>query len=217
MRLGIFLSGRGSNFVAIYEAIRSGRIKNAEIAVVFSNNPDAKGLEYAKDAGIDTVCIPSKGRKDRHEYDIEITAAIERYNIDLICLAGYMRIVTPALLDAYKDKIINIHPALLPAFPGLDAQKQALSYGVKITGCTVHFVDGGVDSGAIIMQSSVIVDDDDNEDSLSAKILRREHIIYPATVALFAENRVMLEGRRVKIRNDDEKTDIDIINGIDNA
>lgn len=181
-RLAIFISGRGSNFEAISHNIENEALKGVEIALVFSNNPNAKGLEFAKSKGYETLVIDSKGRNDRQSYDSEVLNAIQSFNIDLICLAGYMRIVTDVLVDAYKDKIINIHPALLPSFKGLNAQKQALEYGVKYTGCTVHYVDSGVDTGKIIMQSVVEVSIDDNEDTLSAKILKEEHKLYSKAI-----------------------------------
>ena len=167
INIAVFISGRGSNFLALLKNIEKGVLKNCQIAVVFSNNPNAKGLEYAAEAGIKTIVIPSKNRSDRVEYDKEIINALSEYNIDLICLAGYMRIVTEELVEAYKNKIINIHPALLPSFPGLHAQKQALDYGVKVSGCTVHFVDGGMDTGPIILQKTVPVYDNDTEDTKS--------------------------------------------------
>ena len=178
INIAVFISGRGSNFLALENNIKNGTVKNAEIKVVFSNNPNAKGLEYAKKSGIDTIVLPSKNREDRHEYDKEIIELLKPYNIDLICLAGYMRLVTSTLIESYNNKIINIHPALLPSFKGLHAQLQALEYGVKVAGCTVHFVDDGMDSGAIILQKVVPVYDDDNEESLSERILKQEHITY---------------------------------------
>ena len=199
INIAVFISGRGSNFLALLKNIEKGVIKNCQIAVVFSNNPNAKGLEYAVEAGIKTIVIPSKNRSDRVEYDKEIINALSEYNIDLICLAGYMRIVTEELVEAYKNKIINIHPALLPSFPGLHAQKQALDYGVKVSGCTVHFVDGGMDTGPIILQKTVPVYDNDTEDTLSARILEQEHTAYSEAVALYAAGRLKVSGRKVEI------------------
>lgn len=199
INIAVFISGRGSNFLALLKNIEKGVLKNCQIAVVFSNNPNAKGLEYAAKAGIKTIVIPSKNRSDRVEYDKEIINALSEYNIDLICLAGYMRIVTEELVEAYKNKIINIHPALLPSFPGLHAQKQALDYGVKISGCTVHFVDGGMDTGPIILQKTVPVYDNDTEDTLSARILEQEHTAYSEAVALYAAGRLKVSGRKVEI------------------
>lgn len=199
INIAVFISGRGSNFLALLKNIEKGVLKNCKIAVVFSNNPNAKGLEYAAEAGIKKIVIPSKNRSDRVEYDKEIINTLSEYNIDLICLAGYMRIVTEELVEAYKNKIINIHPALLPSFPGLHAQKQALDYGVKVSGCTVHFVDGGMDTGPIILQKTVPVYDNDTEDTLSARILEQEHTAYSEAVALYAAGRLKVSGRKVEI------------------
>ena len=199
INIAVFISGRGSNFLALLKNIENGVLKNCQIAVVFSNNPNAKGLEYAAEAGIKTIVISSKNRSDRVEYDKEIINALSEYDIDLICLAGYMRIVTEELVEAYKNKIINIHPALLPSFPGLHAQKQALDYGVKVSGCTVHFVDGGMDTGPIILQKTVPVYDNDTEDTLSARILEQEHTAYSEAVALYAAGRLKVSGRKVEI------------------
>lgn len=195
----VFISGRGSNFLALLKNIEKGVLKNCHIVVVFSNNPNAKGLEYAAEAGIKTIVIPSKNRSDRIEYDREIINALAEYNIDLICLAGYMRIITEELVEAYKNRIINIHPALLPAFPGLHAQKQALDYGVKVTGCTVHFVDSGMDTGPVILQKTVPVYDNDTEDTLSARILEQEHIAYSEALSLYAAGRLKVSGRKVEV------------------
>lgn len=199
INIAVFISGRGSNFLALLKNIEKGVLKNCQIAVVFSNNPNAKGLEYAAEAGIKTIVIPSKNRSDRAEYDKEIINALLEYNIDLICLAGYMRIVTQELVDAYKNRIINIHPALLPSFPGLHAQKQAIDYGVKVSGCTVHFVDGGMDTGPVILQKTVPVYDNDTEDTLSERILEQEHIAYSEAVALYAAGRLKVSGRKVEV------------------
>lgn len=199
INIAVFISGRGSNFLALLKNIEKGVLKNCQISVVFSNNQNAKGLEYAENAGIKTIVIPSKNRQDRENYDKEIIKALAPYNIDLICLAGYMRIVTSELVQAYKNKIINIHPALLPSFPGLHAQKQALDYGVKVAGCTVHFVDEGMDTGAVILQKTVPVYDNDTEESLSERILEQEHIAYTEAVALYAEGLLKIEGRKVII------------------
>lgn len=201
INIAVFISGRGSNFIKIHENIKSNFIKNATISVVFSNNENAKGLEYAKRENIPVVIIPSKNRSDRDNYDTEIIEAIKPFNIDLICLAGYMRIVTDKLLDKYKNRIINIHPSLLPSFTGLNAQKQAIDYGVKYSGCTVHFVDNGLDTGPIILQSVVEVSEDDNYETLSAKILKEEHTIYSKAINLFAENKLSINGRKVEIKN----------------
>lgn len=199
INIAVLISGRGSNFLALLKNIEKGVLKNCQIAVVFSNNPNAKGLEYAENAGIKTIIIPSKNRSDRTEYDKEIINALAEYNIDLICLAGYMRIVTNELVEAYKNRIINIHPALLPSFPGLHAQKQAIDYGVKVSGCTVHFVDSGMDTGPVILQKTVPVYDNDTEDTLSERILAQEHIAYSEAVALYASGRLKVSGRKVEV------------------
>lgn len=199
INIAVFISGRGSNFLALLKNIEKGVLQNCQIAVVFSNNPNAKGLEYAAEAGIKTIIIPSKNRSDRAEYDKEIINALAEYNIDLICLAGYMRIVTSELVETYKNKIINIHPALLPSFPGLHVQKQALDYGVKVSGCTVHFVDTGMDTGPVILQKTVPVYDNDTEDTLSARILEQEHTAYSEAVALYAAGKLQVSDRKVKI------------------
>ena len=199
-RIAVFISGRGSNFMALHENIKKGIIKDAEISVVFSNKEDAKGLDYAKKENIEVIVIPSKDYNNRQEYDKKIVEALKPYNIDLICLAGYMRIVTHELIKAYENKIINIHPALLPSFKGLHAQKQALEYGVKYSGCTVHFVDDGMDSGAIILQKIVEVYDDDTEETLSERILKQEHIAYSEAVSLITDGKIELSGRKVTIR-----------------
>lgn len=198
--MAVFISGRGSNFMALHENIKKGIIRDAEISVVFSNKEDAKGLDYAKKENIEVIVIPSKDYNNRQEYDKKIVEALKPYNIDLICLAGYMRIVTPELIKAYENKIINIHPALLPSFKGLHAQKQALEYGVKYSGCTVHFVDDGMDSGAIILQKVVEVYDDDTEDTLSERILKQEHIAYSEAVSLLTSGKVVINGRKVSIK-----------------
>lgn len=199
-RIAVFISGRGSNFMALHENIKKGIIKDAEISVVFSNKEDAKGLDYAKKENIEVIVIPSKDYNNRQEYDKKIVEALKPYNINLICLAGYMRIVTHELIKAYENKIINIHPALLPSFKGLHAQKQALEYGVKYSGCTVHFVDDGMDSGAIILQKIVEVYDDDTEDTLSERILKQEHIAYSEAVSLITSGKVVINGRKVSIK-----------------
>ena len=200
INIAVFISGRGSNFIALHENIKKGVIKNAEISVVFSNKEDALGLYYARKENIPVIVIPSKDYKDRHEYDNLIVKSLKPYNIGLICLAGYMRIVTDELISAYENKIINIHPALLPSFKGLNAQKQAVEYGVKFSGCTVHFVDGGMDSGAVILQKVVEVYDDDTEETLSERILKQEHIAYSEAVSLITDGKIELSGRKVTIR-----------------
>ena len=194
-RLGILLSGRGSNFMAIAEAIREGRLPGAEIAVVLSNIPDAAGLKIARELGLPAIAIPSAGRK-RAEHDAEVFAALRQHRVDLVCLAGYMRILSPEFVRAFPNRILNVHPALLPAFPGLDAQAQALEFGVKVAGCTVHFVDEQMDPGAIIVQRTVPVLDDDTAESLSARILEQEHIAYTEAIARVLSGEYHLSGRR---------------------
>jgi phosphoribosylglycinamide formyltransferase 1 len=194
-RLGILLSGRGSNFVAIADAIRSGKLLGAEIAVVLSNIADAPGLKIAAEMGLTPIAVPSAGRK-RVEHDAEMIARLHQHHVDLVCLAGYMRILTPEFVRAFPDRILNVHPSLLPAFPGLDVQKQALEYGAKFAGCTVHFVDEAVDHGAIIVQRVVPVQDEDTPESLAARILEQEHIAYPEAIARVLSGEYELHGRR---------------------
>jgi len=190
-KIGILLSGRGSNFIAISDAKL-----DAEIAVVISNRPDAPGLQAARDRGIHAVSLPSKG-VDREAFDRQLIAELRAANVDLICLAGYMRILSGYFIREFPMRILNIHPSLLPAFPGLDAQHQALEHGVKIAGCTVHFVDEGLDSGPIVAQASVPVLPGDTADTLSARILVEEHKLYSKAIALVLSGRYRIEGRRV--------------------
>ncbi len=194
-KLGILLSGRGSNFEAIANSIQTGRLQ-AEIAIVISNRSDAKGLESAKRRGLKTQLIPSKGRV-REDHDTEVIAALKQANVDLVCLAGYMRLLSPEFVRAFPNQILNIHPSLLPAFPGLAAQKQALDYGVKVTGCTVHFVDEHLDHGPIILQKIVPVLEDDDEGSLSARILEQEHLAYSEAIGLVLSGEVEVRDRKV--------------------
>ena len=194
-KLAILLSGRGSNFEAIARAIESGKL-DAEIAVVISNRPGARGLDRAKEMGLEALCLPSRGVA-REEYDARLVEELKRHNPDLICLAGFMRLLTPVIIEAFRGRILNIHPSLLPAFPGLDAQRQALEHGVRFSGCTVHFVDEGLDSGPIIVQAAVPVKDDDTVESLSARILEAEHAAYPRAIALVLSGAYRMEGRRV--------------------
>jgi phosphoribosylglycinamide formyltransferase-1 len=182
-RIAILISGRGSNMVALAEAVREGRVPNAEISVVISDQPNAQGLTHARELGIDTLVIERHGRQ-RAEHDREVVAALRARNIDLICLAGYMRVLSAEFIEAYRGRILNIHPSLLPAFPGLDAQRQALANGVETSGCTVHLVDETLDGGPIIAQRVVPVHPDDTVESLSARILEEEHQLYPEAVAL---------------------------------
>jgi len=194
-RLGILLSGRGSNFVAIAKAIREGRLKDCEIALVLSNVADAGGLDAARDLGLRAIAIPSAGRK-RAEHDAEMVATLREHNVDLVCLAGYMRIISGVFVNAFPNGILNIHPALLPAFPGLDAQTQAFEYGAKVAGCTVHFVDEAVDHGPIVLQRVVPVEDNDTPDTLSARILEQEHVTYAEGIARVLSGQYELIGRR---------------------
>ena len=194
-RLGILLSGRGSNFEAIADNAAAGKIP-AEVAVVISNNPNAAGLEKARARGLEAVCIPSKGL-ERETYDRLVVAELERRRVDLVCLAGFMRLLSAYFVRQFPSRILNIHPSLLPAFPGLEAQRQALEHGSKITGCTVHFVDEFLDHGAILIQTPVEVRDDDTEESLSARILKEEHRIYTEAINLALSGRFRIEGRRV--------------------
>jgi phosphoribosylglycinamide formyltransferase-1 len=196
-RLGILISGRGSNFEAIARNIANGSIP-AEIALVIANRPEARGLETANRLGLNTVCIPSKGL-DREIYDRMLLEELGKNSVDLVCLAGYMRLLSATFIRQYPSRILNIHPSLLPSFPGLDAQHQALAHGVKISGCTVHFVDEGLDAGPIILQSAVAVRDDDTAETLSARILNEEHRIYSEAVRLVLAGNYRIEGRRVML------------------
>jgi len=198
-KLGILLSGRGSNFLAIADSIDAGRIPNAEIAIVISNKEDAPGLAAAKKRGLDARLIASKG-KTREQHDAEMIQALKEKGVDLICLAGYMRLLSPEFIRAFPHKILNIHPSLLPAFAGLEAQKQALDYGVKISGCTVHFVDEALDHGPIILQKSVPVLADDDEHSLSLRILKEEHVAYSEGIAIVLGGKVEITGRTVNTK-----------------
>ncbi|HXG34427.1 MAG TPA: phosphoribosylglycinamide formyltransferase [Bryobacteraceae bacterium] len=194
-RLGILLSGRGSNFEAIADNVAAGKI-DAEIAVVISNRPEARGLEIARQRGLNAVCIPSRGM-EREEYDRLVVAELKKHQVDLVCLAGFMRILSAYFIREFPYRILNIHPALLPSFPGLDAQRQALEHGVKITGCTVHFVDEHLDAGPIILQAAVPVLDDDTVETLSARILKEEHRIYSEAIRIVLSGNFRIEGRRV--------------------
>jgi phosphoribosylglycinamide formyltransferase 1 len=194
--LGILLSGRGSNFVAIADSIDAGRVQNAGIAVVISNRADAPGGAAARQRGLNTLVIPSKG-KAREAHDREVVAALQQHKVDLICLAGYMRLLSPWFVQQFPRQILNIHPSLLPAFPGLEAQEQAFAYGVKVSGCTVHFVDDELDHGPIIVQKAAPVLDDDDEHSLAARILEREHTAYTEAINIVLEGRFKIVGRRL--------------------
>ncbi len=198
LRLGVLASGRGSNFQSIIDVINSGRLR-AEIAVLITDNPSALAIERAKKNGIEYLIIRSKEYTSKDDFFIRIAEELKKRGVGLVVLAGFMRIVGKPLIDAFPNMIMNIHPALLPAFPGLHAQRQALEYGVKISGCTVHFVDKGMDTGPVIIQAAVPVLQDDTEEALSERILRLEHSIYPEAIRLFSEGRIEVKGRRVRI------------------
>lgn len=193
--LGILLSGRGSNFEAIAKNVSAGIIPDARIAVVISNRPNAGGLEIARKLGLTALVIPSKG-KEREEQDRGVAAVLQQHKVDLICLAGYMRLLSPWFVKQFPRRILNIHPSLLPAFPGLEAQEQAFAYGVKISGCTVHFVDEELDHGPIIVQKAVPVLDSDDEHTLAARILKQEHIAYSEAIRIVLEGGFEVVGRR---------------------
>ncbi len=202
-RLGVLLSGRGSNFEAILKAIKNGYIKNGKIVVVISNNADARGLKVARDNGLDAIFVDPKG-KDREDYDREVMGILRRYSVDYILLAGYMRILSPYFVNSFKNRILNIHPALLPSFKGLHAQRQAIKKGVRFSGATVHFVTEDLDDGPIIVQSVVPVYDSDDENSLSERILKTEHKIYPLAVKLLTEDRLKINNGKVFVDWDEE-------------
>jgi phosphoribosylglycinamide formyltransferase-1 len=197
-RIGVLLSGRGSNFEALADSVSAGRIPDAQIALVLSNREGAPGIERARARGLATRVIPSKGL-ERETYDRKVVAALREVQIDLVCLAGYMRLLSPYFVAAFPQCILNIHPSLLPSFPGLESQKQALDYGVKFAGCTVHFVDENLDAGPIVLQAVVPVNDSDTEDTLSARILKEEHRIYSEAVRIVLEGKFKIEGRRVTL------------------
>jgi phosphoribosylglycinamide formyltransferase 1 len=197
-RIGVLLSGRGSNFEALAESVAAGRIPNAEIALVVSNRENAPGIERARKRGIEARVIPSKGL-EREAYDKLVAAALREKNVELVCLAGYMRLLSPYFVAAFPHRILNIHPSLLPAFPGLEAQRQALEHGAKFSGCTVHFVDENLDAGPIVLQAAVPIEDGDTVETLSERILREEHRIYTEAVRVVLEGRFRIENRRVLI------------------
>jgi phosphoribosylglycinamide formyltransferase-1 len=194
--LGILFSGRGSNFVAIADSVAAGRIRDARIAVVIANRADAPGLEGARERGLNALVISSKGKR-REEHDREVVAALLDNKVDLVCLAGYMRLLSPWFVQQFPARILNIHPSLLPAFPGLEAQQQAFAYGVRVSGCTVHFVDEELDHGAILVQNTVPVLDSDDEHTLAARILEQEHIAYPEAINIVLEGKFEIAGRRI--------------------
>jgi phosphoribosylglycinamide formyltransferase-1 len=197
--LGILLSGRGSNFVAIADSIDAGRIPDARIAAVISNRSDAPGIATARERGLNALVIPSKGRP-REEHDREVVAALQQLGVELVCLAGYMRLLSPWFVQQFPRRILNIHPSLLPAFPGLEAQEQAFAYGVKVSGCTVHFVDEELDHGAIIVQKTVPVLSEDDEHTLAARILKEEHIAYTEAINVVLEGKFEIIGRRLRMK-----------------
>jgi phosphoribosylglycinamide formyltransferase-1 len=201
VRLGILISGRGSNFEAIANSIARRKLE-AEIAIVISNRADAGGLEIARDRGIPMRVIESRGM-ERETYDKLVIDELRTHEVELVCLAGFMRLLSSSFIQAFPNRVLNIHPSLLPSFPGLDAQRQALEHGVKITGCTVHVVDEFLDSGPILIQSAVPVLDTDTVESLSARVLAQEHVIYSKAIQLLVDDRVTLEGRRALIREDE--------------
>jgi phosphoribosylglycinamide formyltransferase-1 len=195
-RIGVLLSGRGSNFEALADSVGAGRIPGAEIAVVVSNREGAPGIERANARKIPTRVIPSKGL-EREVYDRQVVAVLREFEVDLVCLAGYMRLLSPFFVASFPNRILNIHPSLLPSFPGLESQRQALEYGVKFAGCTVHFVDENLDAGPIVLQAAVPVRDDDTEETLSSRILAEEHRIYTEAVRIVLEGKYKIVGRRV--------------------
>jgi phosphoribosylglycinamide formyltransferase-1 len=212
VRIGILVSGRGSNLQAIIDNIGSGKL-SAEVAVVISDQAGAYSLERAQKHHIPAIHISAKGYKGkRDEYDALLVTELQKHGAELVCLAGFMRIITPTLLKAFPNRVLNIHPALLPAFPGLHVQKAALEHGVKFSGCTVHFVDAGMDTGPIIIQAVVPILDSDTEDSLSARILTQEHRIYSRAIQLYAEGKLKIEGRRVTVSGGKTTTDEFLIN-----
>ena len=199
INIGVLASGRGTNLQAIIEAVKENKIEG-RIGIVISDSRDAFALKRAKQNNIETQYINFKSFKDREDYDKKIMECLKEKNVDLVVLAGYMRILSPFFINAYKNKIMNIHPALLPSFPGLHVQRQAVEYGVKVSGCTVHFVDEGLDSGPIIIQRAVEVKEDDTEETLTKRILKEEHQIYPQAIQLFSQGRLIIKGRKVFIK-----------------
>jgi phosphoribosylglycinamide formyltransferase 1 len=195
-RIGVLLSGRGTNFEALVDSVAAGRIPGAAIAVVLSNREGAPGIERAKERNIAAQVIPSKGL-EREAYDRQVVAVLHQHKVDLVCLAGYMRLLSPFFVASFPNRILNIHPSLLPSFPGLESQRQALEYGVKFAGCTVHFVDENLDAGPIVLQATVPVRDDDTEETLASRILAEEHRTYTQAVRIVLEGKYKIVGRRV--------------------
>ncbi len=200
MKIGILISGRGSNMIAIVEAVQDGQIPESEVVVVISDKTSAEGLQKAKMRGIETLVITKNGRV-RAEHDAEILDALKKRNVELVCLAGYMRLLSPEFIRAYPNRILNVHPSLLPSFKGLNAQKQAIEYGIKVSGCTVHFVDENLDHGAIIAQKCVKVFDDDTAETLSARILEDEHVLYIESITQLVKGNFKINGRRVTAKD----------------
>jgi phosphoribosylglycinamide formyltransferase-1 len=199
VRVAILISGRGSNMLALAGAVREGRVPETELVLVISDQPSAAGLAHAQSGNLKTVVVERRGRT-RDEHDRELVTVLQAHQVDFVCLAGYMRLLSALFLSAYRNRILNIHPSLLPAFPGLDAQKQALEHGVKFSGCTVHFVDQTLDGGPIIAQTIVPVLDGDNEEALSARILEEEHKLYPEALAIVVSGNYEIVGRRVMLK-----------------
>ncbi|MBN1366292.1 MAG: phosphoribosylglycinamide formyltransferase [Syntrophaceae bacterium] len=200
LKLGVLISGNGSNMQSIIDHIENGSLK-AVIKIVISNNPEAYGISRAKKHNIPFIVLKSNDFKNKEDFDVKLIKSLKDNGVELVILAGFMRIISPTFLKAFPQKILNIHPALLPSFPGLHGQRQAVEYGVKVSGCTVHFVDEGVDTGPIIIQSAVPVLDDDTEETLAARILKEEHKIYPRAIQLFADGKLSVKGRKVFIKN----------------
>ncbi|MBR1579714.1 MAG: phosphoribosylglycinamide formyltransferase [Selenomonadaceae bacterium] len=198
LKLGVLCSGRGTDLQSIIDAIADGKL-DAQIAIVLTDKPNVMALERAARAGIKNLCIDRKSFEDQLSFEAKILNELRAAEVELVILAGFMRILSPTFVRAYKDRIMNIHPSLLPSFPGAHAHRDVLAYGVKVSGCTVHFVDEGTDSGPIILQAAVKVWEDDDEESLAARVLEQEHIIYPLAIQLYAQGRLSIEGRRVKI------------------
>ena len=201
IRIGILISGRGSNMLALAEAVASGRVPGAEVALVVSDHANAAGLASAKARGLTALTIERDGRS-RDEHDRAMVAALKEHGVEIVCLAGYMRLLSTYFIDSYRNRILNIHPSLLPAFPGLDVHAKALQHGVKWTGCTVHFVDETLDGGPIVGQRVVVVLEDDTEETLSARILKEEHQLYPEALALIVSGEYEIVGRRVRVKDD---------------
>lgn len=204
MVLGVLASGRGSNLQSMIDAIDIGRIK-AEIAVVISDKPEANALKRVAELGIPAVCVDRKKYETRESFERAMVAELEKHRVDLVILAGFMRILSPYFVHAFKDRIMNIHPSLLPAFPGAHAHRDVLAYGAKVSGCTIHFVDEGMDSGPIILQDSVPVYDDDTEETLAARVLKLEHVLYPKAIALYVDQKLVIDGRRVLIKEEEDR------------